>query len=98
MVKKRKKRIKIEKEVIINRVVKAEGLDLSEDGMYIYTRSSFLPNSIVEVGFSLENEPISVMAEVQHVENGIGIGVKFVELSEDVSGMIKRYVSSAGDS
>ncbi len=88
----RKKRSHISTDVFINRTINAEGLDLSEDGMYIYTRHQFVVGSIIEVTFSLEGTKIDVPAKVVHSQPGIGIGVKFTELHEDTADKIKSYL------
>ncbi len=89
----RKKRSHISTDVSIIRTINAEGLDLSEDGMYIYTRHQFVVGSIIEVTFSLEGTKIDVTAKVVHSQPGIGIGVKFTDLHEDVADKIKSYLS-----
>jgi hypothetical protein len=91
----RKKRVPIKKEVTVARTFRAEGLDLSEDGMYIYSRNRFIPGSILDVSFSLDGlRPISVQAKVLHSQPGVGFGVTFFGLPEEVSGEIRQYVSS----
>ncbi len=89
----RKKRSHISTDVVIIRTISAEGLDLSEDGMYIYTRQQFIVGSIIEVTFSLEGTKIDVSAKVVHSQPGIGIGVKFTELHKDIADKIKSYLS-----
>jgi hypothetical protein len=91
----RKKRVPLKKEVMVARTVRAEGLDLSEDGMYIYSRNYFIPGSILDVSFSLDGmRPIDVQAKVLHSQPGVGFGVTFYGIPEDVSGEIRQYVSS----
>jgi len=88
----RTKRALVSKDVVINGVVKAEALDISIDGMYIYTQSSFIPGAIFELSFKIGGEPITAMARVQHAQPNVGIGIKFVELSEENSLRIKKYI------
>ncbi|MBI5188121.1 MAG: PilZ domain-containing protein [Nitrospirae bacterium] len=86
------KRVSVEKDVIINRIVRAYILDINEDGMYIYTQARFIPGVILQLNFSINGEPIEVMAQVKHAQPGIGIGVKFIEISEKDSTKIKKYI------
>lgn len=90
--KKREKRTLVEKGVIINGIIKAEALDISIEGMYIYTQANFIPGAIFEVSFKVGDETINAMARVQHSQPNVGIGVKFVELSEEDVARIKRYI------
>jgi len=93
---KRKKRLHISKDVYINRTLRAEGLDLSADGMYIYTRHPYVEGSIIEVGFRLDGKEIEVLAKVVHSQPGIGCGVHFMTVREEVSEKIKDYVERLG--
>jgi hypothetical protein len=89
----RKKRVSVSKEVVINKSVRAEGLDMSEDGMYIYTRAGFIPGSIVEIGMTLDGKPVRFSATVQHAQPGVGIGVRFMGLTDKSSAVIRDYLS-----
>ncbi|MCX5717560.1 MAG: PilZ domain-containing protein [Nitrospirae bacterium] len=88
----RTKRALVNKDVVINGVIKAEALDISIDGLYIYTKSSFISGTIFEVSFKIGEEAINVMARVQHAQPNVGIGVKFIELSAENSEKIKSYL------
>ncbi|MBU4321358.1 MAG: PilZ domain-containing protein [Nitrospinae bacterium] len=88
----RTRRALVNKDVVINGVTKAEALDISIDGMYIYTQFSFIAGTIFELSFKIREDAIKVMARVQHAQPNVGIGVKFVELSAENSEKIKRYL------
>lgn len=88
----RTRRALVHKDVVINGVTKAEALDISIDGMYIYTQFSFIAGTIFELRFKIGEDAINVMARVQHAQPNVGIGVKFVELSAENSEKIKRYL------
>ncbi len=90
----RTKRALANKDVVINGVIKAEALDISIDGMYIYTQFSFISGTIFEVSFKIGEDTITTMARVQHAQPNVGIGVKFVELSAENSEKIKKYIES----
>jgi hypothetical protein len=92
----RKKRLHVSTDVFINRTVKAEGLDLSEDGMYLYTRHPYIEGSIVEVSFKLEGDAIDVSAKVVHTQPGIGCGVRFEDFKDSSLQKIKQYVDKFG--
>ena len=44
-----KKRVLVQQEVIINNILKAHALDISEDGMYISTQGEFLHGAVLEI-------------------------------------------------
>ena len=82
----------IRKDVIINGVLKAQAIDMSEGGMYIHTEADFIPGAILELSFDVDNRPIKIKAKVQHAQSGIGIGVKFIGLSHADSIKIKQML------
>jgi hypothetical protein len=88
----RTRRALVNKDVVINGVTKAEALDISIDGMYIYTQFSFISGTIFEVSFKIGGNAITTMARVQHAQPNVGIGVKFVDLSPENSEKIKKYI------
>ncbi|MBA3060901.1 MAG: hypothetical protein FP832_04540, partial [Nitrospirae bacterium] len=61
----RTRRALVNKDVVINGVIKAEALDISIDGMYIYTKSSFISGPIFGVSFMIGEDTITTMARVQ---------------------------------
>lgn len=85
-------RMAIAKDVTINGIVRAEGLDLSETGMYIYTRGNFINGSILDIHFTLDGEAFNISAVVQHSQPGIGIGVEFRGLDGEILDKIKQYL------
>lgn len=93
---KRKKRLHISADVFINRTVRAEGLDLSETGMYLYTSKQFVVGSIIEASFRLDGDEINVQAKVVHSQPGIGIGVNFVDIKEETYNTIKTFLDQHG--
>lgn len=88
-------RVPVALPVIINRRFKAEGLDLSESGIYIYTKTTLIPGNIVELSFELDGEKLNVHAEVQHSQPGVGIGLKFIGLPKETAKKIGKYIKAA---
>jgi len=68
--------------------------DLSEDGMFIATPASYLPESVLDLKFRLFNDdvPIEVQAEVRYVQEGIGMGVCFLNLKSEDRKRIRKFV------
>ncbi|MGD2080269.1 MAG: PilZ domain-containing protein [Nitrospirota bacterium] len=92
----RKKRLHINTDVFINRVYHAEGLDLSSDGMYLYTRHPYVEGSIIDLSFKLGDIEIHGPAKVIHTQPGIGFGVHFTDLKEEDAEKIRDYVERLG--
>lgn len=92
----RKRRLHINTEVYINRVYHAEGLDISADGMYLYTRQPYVKGSIIDLSFKLGDDEIHGPAKVVHSQPGIGFGVNFTDLREEDAEKIRDYVERLG--
>ncbi len=90
----RKVRLTTKREVVINDAVKGYALDISEGGMFIYTHVPFPPNRVITISFSLSDgdSPINTKAVVKYVQEGAGIGVKFLNLNVQDQIRIKRFI------
>ena len=89
-----KKRVLIwEEDILVNGTSKANALDISEDGMYIVTESDLPSGTVLNMAFKIHEMPIKVKAIVQHSQPGIGMGVKFIDLTGDQILLIRRYVN-----
>lgn len=98
MIEQRKKnRVLIQETVLINDIVKANALDISEEGMYIATQAEFVSGAVLELSFKLKDKDIKLKAHVQHVQPGIGMGVRFINLSPEVYLIIKNFVDEASE-
>lgn len=90
-----KKRVLIQEEVLINDIIKANALDISEKGMYINTQAEFLSGSVLELSLRLKDKDIKMKAIVQHIQPGIGMGVRFINLSPETYSIIRNFVEEA---
>ena len=68
--------------------------DLGEEGMFIATPAGYLPESVIDLKFRLFNDdaPIEVQAEVRYVQEGIGMGVRFLNLKPEDRKRIREFV------
>lgn len=87
-----KKSALLQQEVIINGILKAQALDISEEGMYISTQAELLSGAVLDLGFRIGDLPIAVKGVVQHAQAGLGIGVKFINLAPEHYTVIKKFV------
>lgn len=90
-----KKRVLIQLEVIINGILKANALDISENGMYISTQAELLSGAVLDLSFKVADTPINLKAVVQHSQPGIGVGVKFINLIPEHYTLIRRLLDKA---
>ena len=92
--KERKKRIHIRADVSVNGLRSAEALDISQDGMYVFTPKTFLSGLTVNLEFELDGEHFDIRAKIKHSNEGVGFGVNFVDLDEKDADRLRDYVDS----
>ncbi len=93
----RKSRISLSKDVIINDIIKGCILDISEGGMYIYTQAEFILKAVLNLNFSIDDMPVKAKGFVQHIQPGVGIGIKFINLPQNISSQIKKFLDCQPD-
>lgn len=90
----KEERILVQKDVLINNSLKAQAFDISEGGTYIHTQAEFKIGDMLDLSFDVDDAPVRMKARVQHIQLGVGIGVKFIGLSVEDSMRIKRLLQS----
>jgi CheY-like chemotaxis protein len=83
-------RYSFKERILINGSIVFKSVDISEGGLYIYTGRSFERNTIVDVRFM--RQKFTVKARIQHNQPGIGMGLQFIDLSEEQQAMIRMVV------
>ncbi|MBI5674397.1 MAG: response regulator [Nitrospirae bacterium] len=86
------KRIPFLKDIIINNKILVKGIDISEEGLYVHTGRSFTPGNIVDVTLPIKDITITVKANIQHNQPSVGMGLKFVELTDEQKDVIKKHI------
>ncbi|MBI3753854.1 MAG: response regulator [Deltaproteobacteria bacterium] len=87
-------RLLVKKEVLINNAVKGYALDISEGGMFIYTQIPFPRGRLIDLCFTLAEglAPLKPQARVQFVQEGVGVGVVFINTSQVDKERLKRFI------
>ncbi|HWR57866.1 MAG TPA: response regulator [Thermodesulfovibrionales bacterium] len=86
------KRILLHLDVVVNGILKASALDISEGGMYIHTPAEFIEGAVLDLKVDIDEFCVNLKAVVQHSQPGIGVGVRFVDLSPTLSDLIKGFI------
>jgi len=99
--KRKEKRVILQHPVLINQSIKVMGLDLSEGGIYVHTGRHFSPGSVVDIKISLGRTNLDLKAKVRHAQEGIGMGLMFMEMGagrkEALSALIDLLAASRTD-
>jgi len=69
--------------------------NISEGGMFITTQEGYLEGSVLDLKFRLFNSRhiVKVKGEVVYVNEGVGFGIKFLDLKPKDRAMIKDFVT-----
>ncbi len=93
--KRTEKRISLHLDAVINGILKASVLDMSEGGMYLHTPAEFIEGAFIYVDVDIDGSSVTLKASVQHSQPGIGIGVRFADLSSETSGLVRGFIERA---
>lgn len=89
-------RFVVKRDILINDSIKGKALDVSETGMLIHSHIPFPSGSEITLEFSLrDTDPVlRIKAIVQHVKMGVGIGIRFHDVSETDLARIRTFVNN----
>ncbi len=87
-----KKRFPIQGNILVDGKMAFQCIDISEGGIYLYTGRSFEEKRVVQVTLPIKGKPLTVKAEIRHNEPGIGIGLQFLDLTDEQKKTIQRLV------
>lgn len=85
-------RYSFKKEIIVDGIQLCTSYDISEEGMYISTIQTFDKGSIIELTIPNKNENLKLKAEVRYCQPGIGMGVKFIDLTDEIKQKIRNFI------
>jgi hypothetical protein len=87
-------RYSFKEEVLVDGIQLCTSYDISEEGMYISTIQTFDKGSIIELTIPYKDGKIRLKAEVRYTQPGIGMGVKFIDLDNEIKEKIRNIIDS----
>jgi CheY-like chemotaxis protein len=90
----RVKRFPLKGNILVNGKMMFKCIDISEGGLYVYTARSFEESKVFDVTLPIKNSPLTVKARVQHCQPGVGIGLQFIDLTDEQRTKIKRLINN----
>ena len=69
--------------------------DISEGGIYISAIQAFEEGAIMDVTIPFRGEEVKVKGQVRHSQQGIGVGIMFVDLDDAQKKKISEMVEAA---
>src|SRR5512139_2210818 len=98
MEKRKHPRINFGEDVLINNTVRVKATSLSEQGIYVHTGRYFLPQTVIDLSFSLAGQTLTFRARVQHAQRGVGMGLMFLDMTSGQRAALKEFIEGrSGD-
>jgi hypothetical protein len=79
-------------DVLVDGTKQCTSADISEGGLYISAMQAFEENTVIDVTILIKGENITVKANVRHCQPGIGLGIMFVDLTDEQKVKIKEVM------
>jgi hypothetical protein len=73
-------------------------MDICEGGLYISVIQAFENDSVIDVTIPVKGDMVTVKAQVQYCQPGIGIGIEFVEMDDRQKAVIKELIEGLKNS
>jgi hypothetical protein len=88
------RRFPFREDIFIDGAQLCTSMDISRGGLYVSAIQSFDKDTVINVTIPFGGEKITVKAQVQYCQPGIGMGIRFVELSDDQKAAIEQLIES----
>ena len=73
-------------------------MDICEGGLYISVIQAFENDSVIDVTIPVKGDMVTVKAQIQYCQPGIGIGIEFVEMDDRQKAVIKELIEGLKNS
>ncbi len=87
-------RFPFREDIMLDGTKLCSSMDISEGGLYLSTIQTFEKNSVIDVSIPFKGKNLMVKARVQYIQPGIGIGIMFVNLTDEQKTQIKELIAS----
>jgi hypothetical protein len=87
-------RIPFREHILIDGVRPTTSIDISEGGIYLSSIQFFEENTVVTISIPFQGETFDVKGKIQFYQPGIGLGIMFIDLTDEQRTKIKKIISS----
>ncbi len=81
-------------DILVDGTKRCTTADISEGGLYISAIQVFEENNVIDVTIPFKGENLTFKAKVRHCQPGIGLGIMFIELSDEQEVKIKEVIKN----
>ena len=91
-------RFSFREDILIDGTKMCTSMDICEGGLYVSAIQVFERNSIVDLAIPFKGAEVTVKAQVQYCQPGIGIGIEFIEMDDRQKAIIKELIEGLKNS
>jgi len=77
----------------INNSILCNAFDISAGGMYVLTDQPFKPGAVIKISLLFRKEILEIQSKVKYCHEGVGIGIMFIDLDNELKDKIKELVN-----
>jgi len=85
-------------DIIIDGTKMCTSMDICEGGLYVSAIQIFQNEAVINVTIPVKGDMVTVKAQVQYCQPGIGIGIEFVEMDNRQIAVIKELIEGLKNS
>jgi len=89
----KQERIVCNLDIVIDGSLICKAFDISEGGLFVYTDLCIEPGSVVNLSLGSGTEKIEIKARVKHMQTGVGMGLRFIDLDDVLKTKIKKLIN-----
>jgi len=88
------KRYPFMENILIDGVKVCRSTDISEGGLFVSAIQHFEENDLIDVTISYKDWTLMVKGQVRYYQYGIGMGIMFVDLTDDQRAQIMEIIEA----
>ena len=85
-------RFSFREDILIDGTRMCTSMDICEGGLYVSAIQVFERNSIVDIAIPFKGAKVALKAQVQYCQPGIGMGIRFVDMSDSQKAAIRELI------
>jgi len=91
-------RFPFREDIIIDGTKMCTSMDICEGGLYISAMQVFEKNSLIDIAIPFKGNKVTLKAQVQYCQPGIGMGIRFVDMSDNQKAAIRELIEGIKNS
>ena len=91
-------RFPFREDIIIDGTKMCTSMDICEGGLYVSAMQVFEKNSLIDIAIPVRGTKVALRAQVQYCQPGIGMGIRFVDMSDSQKAAIRELIDGIRNS